>query len=373
MELIFLLLSSLHEPENYMLFQWMIGLILSSAVISLVLCRYLSVLCATLFLYQSTWAVIAMMSRTKGYLGAPGPSRTLLCLMAAISHVSIFTTLFSLLFVKFRHLTKMVHALSYFGGVNSLYVIIGCVFGFGRFQAGVGYSGLLDYAGMNGCLIALCMLVSAAHAIKGPKNMLHTIIFFLGVLALWLSASSIPYGVLACCFVGYLLCERKFQPLHLAGAMFIPIAIGFGYDGVTLFDSAGRFTAYKVFMSDWWERGHVMFGMGPGSFAALAPSIQTKHNFMINADGGMWAWYWLHSDWLQSFFELGVVGGILIISVYLQSLFKLYRSNESQVFAIACGLGGCALVNYPMKYYVTAFLFGLVVVYANRLEPSENY
>lgn len=190
----------------------------------------------------------------------------------------------------------------------------------------------------------------------------------LQVIAMIISRGSIAWGVLTAAILGYFVCRERFSRRLWVGMglCLIPLLIGFMIEGVQLLDSARRFEAYSIFMNAWWDIGHWALGLGPGSFRALSGVIQKANNFMVNPDGTMWLWPWIHSDWLEGVFTLGFLGGILMLSIFLEILLKLYRKNDQELFAIMCGLGASAIFNYPSKYFVTALLVGLFSVLSYR-------
>ena len=81
----------------------------------------------------------------------------------------------------------------------------------------------------------------------------------------------------------------------------------FLYFNCGLFQSSGRFQMYrftwaaiKVLPVRYW-----LFGVGNGTYYMMGKQIQTMNNFMPMKGGD---WFWLHSDWLQTGFELGILG-----------------------------------------------------------------
>lgn len=186
------------------------------------------------------------------------------------------------------------------------------------------------------------------------------------VIAIALSKTSIAWGVIATGILGYFICKERFSKRLWVGLALclVPILIGFILEGPQLLDSAQRFRAYAIFMSGWWKAGHWMLGLGPGSFRATSKAIQAYTGFMVNADGTMWNWGWLHSDWLELVFTHGILGAILAIGVYLQILIKLYKAHDKSLFAILCCIGASAIFNYPKNYFITFFLSAFFVVLA---------
>ena len=127
-------------------------------------------------------------------------------------------------------------------------------------------------------------------------------------------------------------------------------------------DGSGRWGGYLVFMTEWWNSGHQILGLGMGSFGVMSRSISLKHNFNTFE-----IWPWLHSDWLQTMFELGVVGFILYAVLFVSVSKDLYTKRSSLLFSIWMGLGASALIDFPIRYFPMAFIDCLVAVKSKRL------
>ncbi len=230
---------------------------------------------------------------------------------------------------------------------NSLYVIWGYFGEWGRLKYGFGWAGFLDYAGMNGVMIALGILSFY------PLTPIKSVGLVVSVLAIVLSRSSIPYGVLGVCLAARLFQERKAWVVW----GFLPIFAGWIAERGRFFkpDGSGRFSAYGVFMSDWWSQGRILFGQGLCSFRELGHVIQSRHAFNLHE-----IWPWLHSDWLQCVFELGVIGFLLYACLFVQTAKKLY--NDRLLFPIFIGLGAAGVLDFPIRYFPMAFLATLLTV-----------
>jgi len=251
-----------------------------------------------------------------------------------------------------------IYALSF---SNAVYVIFNAVF-FPVSIGNHGFTGFILNASMNGCLIA----VGAATAIK-EKAWLGLCII---VIAVTLSLSSVPIGVLCVSLSAYLICRLRGKGV-LKWLLVVAVAsliCGLVSSGEYLFNSAGRFEAYKIFMTEWWQRGMILFGTGIGTFQAMAPQMQAKYNFMMQQNGEGHYWPSMHSDWLQCLFELGVVGLILYIALFYKTMKTLYENNEGVSFSVLAGIGSTALFNYPFRYAV----FGVIAVYIVRLSGTTT-
>jgi O-antigen ligase len=198
------------------------------------------------------------------------------------------------------------------------------------------------------------------------------------IIAVVLSMSSVAWGALTVIIVASALHAYRIKPRVIATGMVLvslSLVVLYLWQGAQGYDSARRFEAYRIFMGEWWEhQDHVVFGFGPGSFPALNRLIQTKHHFMIEKDV-MWNWLWLHSDWLQSAFELGVVGCCLYVTTAISVLWHLWRTQSiigRDLFAMASGLCATAALNYPARYFICAFLMMFVAVASRRIGGTRE-
>jgi O-antigen ligase len=142
-----------------------------------------------------------------------------------------------------------------------------------------------------------------------------------------------------------------------------------------MINSSQRFDAYKVFMKYLYHHGMVTFGAGLGSLRVYAPTVQSESGFMVTFnESGLkgWIWQWLHSDFLQSWFELGVIGFLLVLLIYIHSIIIAYRRGDQELFSLGLGLGIAAAVNYPCRYFSTAFLVVYFLVQSLRLDESNR-
>lgn len=248
--------------------------------------------------------------------------------------------------------------------INSVYVILGHYYKFGYLPEGVGVSGLLNYAGLNGCLVAASLPFTIM--VFKPRKYLYPLLL-LPLSAIILSKSSVPYGVL------FLSVTGMFLPKINKGFLFILLILlalifltAYRLEGNNLFNSAYRIDAYKVFIKEWIYLANIkkhiyFFGTGPGTFFVLGREIQQKTGFMMNQSGGN-SFYWtlMHNDFLQAIFETGFIGALLGFLVILKVCFHYFYTNR---YAFGCALGflGTMLFNYPLRYMLT-LTFGVTLI-----------
>lgn len=118
----------------------------------------------------------------------------------------------------------------------------------------------------------------------------------------------------------------------------------------------GRFKVWGFMMRFWHERASHWFGFGLGTQELFAPAVQNAHNFMK----GSW-FIWMHNDWLQILFELGIVGLALWAWVAWDILRDAYKQKSSAVFASLVSLCFMMCFNFPLHQPESVF-FGLLLV-----------
>lgn len=359
-----------HNGISYMGVQWCLGFALISLFIAFKVWERAGILPASLFSYLSLSSIYKI--GVPDPLMAANPQLQMSLTTGALSAL-VFMLGFVFFFLYFNSLEDAAirRMLNWSTVANSIYVIVGAIGGWGRLSQGVGVSGFLDYSGMNACLVAIGI------PFIGGSPLLKVAFYSLALVAIILSKSSIPYGVLVVVVVSYIISRftvidvfgdllsrtRKTAQLLwgcLTGLAITTVLVGAAYmiEGNRLFDSAKRFEAYRLFFLAWKKDGNLLWGTGPGSFQMLAPIVQMKNNFMVDLTmtHSSYFWLWAHSDWLQSFLENGAIGVILAIVVYVVALLKLYQKDDYQVFAMFSGLGASAIFDYPLRIFIFSFL-----------------
>lgn len=372
-----LLACSIHKNGSYLLLQWCVGLGLGALFIGYRIFQFVGLLPALAFTYTLLNGIYMFGYEFNMYATTSVPAHAQMSLRfnALYSTLSVLCVGLIVTLLTSKERRAILHAVPIFTLANSLYVIIGAVFGFGMLPNGTGYSGLINYAGLNGCLIAIG-IPSFFRYLRGWRVFSSACI---GVcfLAVVLSKSSIPYGVLVVSVTAY-YAHRKRRTLDIneLGVWICgTLLVGVFVERRGLFDSAGRFQAYKVFMSDWLDRGHYLFGNGLGSFIAMSRNIQAKHSFMVNEKGQGFFWSTLHSDWLQTLFELGLVGLVLYSVLFISCARRLWavRSEySSRLLALLMGVAACAVFDYPARYFVLSTLLAFVAVGAYRMNEERR-
>lgn len=121
----------------------------------------------------------------------------------------------------------------------------------------------------------------------------------------------------------------------------------------SFFYIADRWDEYQLAAHFWWENINPWMGAGLGTFQVLGPAMQKWAGRST-----LEVWMSLHSDWLQTIFELGLVGLVLSIWLLFDSIKRADHSTRISLFS-ACLFG---LFYFPMQIpLVTFFLISIIV------------
>lgn len=326
------------------------------------------------FLYFSLNALYTSVFRGNHFTGSPEHVRNFLSVQGLIFLSSLF--LFSLTLLPQK---RRLYLRDLFGGlclVNSVLVLYGWATGSGFLPQGNGYSGLIDYAGMNGCLIAISYPLFISLILR--LDFIYFLpTFFIPILAIFLSNSSVAWGAFLLGVIGTIVQMNWGRHKWLAAtitACFCAFVLGFVriFD-VNLFTDGQRFKAYKLFMSMWWEKLPTITGTGPGTFIVLGPEIQIKTKWLVDQTGENVSTFFtfMHSDFLQVMFENGFIGFFLVVIIFLRSLYLSYRKNPA-TFSALLAYGGVAALNFPLRYFLTALLGASLLTLKNKKYESKD-
>lgn len=376
---ILLVLSSLHLPGEYLKTQWFLGSLGLGILFCRGLSRYVGILPRiTLFYFiaRIAWVTCYVDNQFSTY-----DELVRMQIYFCASHfgflLGLIVPLMFLIPLGFRrqYQNNIGEAIGYFGVLNSMYVIAGWVWGVGILPNGIGYSGFLNYAGLNGALIA-CTVPYQRYLKDGHQ--LWAGVFTLA--AICLSKSAIPFGVLWMVWLATWWAYSRFSIWKSARVALVtsPVLIAALWilNPGPLFTSAGRFPMYRVFLKHWWDNANHWVGFAPGAFIALAEKIQilTGFNVTPRADGTLliFAYTNMHSDWGQMLFENGYIGVLLVACCVIESLMNLLVDKRIE-FASLVGFVACAVFSAPTRNFpfaivgAYAFLMGLAPVERQRI------
>lgn len=154
------------------------------------------------------------------------------------------------------------------------------------------------------------------------------------VISIFTIARSLPIAVFACVVGSFFIFNRRFK----FAALGVPLifALGFLLKGKLFLESNGRTIVWHTSFHYFVDHVSLWSGAGLGSFYLIGQAL-TNGQFI-----------WLHSDWLQLGFELGVLGLFLIVVMYADALWK--ARHRVDLFAALVGFGVFGLANMPLRY-----------------------
>lgn len=155
---ILFLLFSLHPGGDYIHWQWAACI----SVTSIPICSWIRKRTSTAFSLLCAYCIVRSSFTVFPLINVFNKGgdvyRLNVSMASAVGFISAAVLMACFLLSKRSWYKQMIPAIAAYGVINSVYVIAGYCFGFGKFPMGVGYSGFLDYSGMNGGLIAICTI-----------------------------------------------------------------------------------------------------------------------------------------------------------------------------------------------------------------------
>lgn len=115
-----------------------------------------------------------------------------------------------------------------------------------------------------------------------------------------------------------------------------------------------RFPTYKMNIKFLLDRPIAnIVGTGTGTYEKIGPSLQKAMNIMPGPEKFLWA----HSDWLQIWFENGLIGLFLVIGTGCVAFLRAIKSKDRWWAGVSlAGYGAGMVFNFPCHLAVHAFL-----------------
>lgn len=287
---------------------------------------------------------------------------------------------FSFLLALFLYASRNRRSFAAYGMITaSVFVILDCAIVFLQLLFSSHHcslentcGGLVGNPSMNACFLVVLLPLALKTLDPIPRGVACLAV----LLAVLISKASIPLGLLAamaCLFAIFAASKRTI----LIAASFTPLVLALGAHmlGKEFLNSGDRVFMWSFFLSKWNIPANWIAGTGWGTFGVF--SINLQHAFHVRENG--W-WIWLHNDWLQTMFETGLTGALLLVATYLRALYLLAR-EQLRHEAVALGLYGLMMAgNYPTHLAPTALFgcwIGVLALTANRktfdLKPPPTH
>lgn len=119
-------------------------------------------------------------------------------------------------------------------------------------------------------------------------------------------------------------------------------------------EDQGRFKMWGHVWTHFWESPHRAFGFGAGTAYQLIPWLQQELGLDPSGSGGMFTY--LHNEYLQGLFELGIVGMALVIGLGWLAAYRAFRRKDAHGFAFLCALVPASFGFFPFRHDTIALL-----------------
>lgn len=181
----------------------------------------------------------------------------------------------------------------------------------------------------------------------------YYIIKIIPVIAIFITTSSVGiFGMIFSFIVYFAIKNKKILPLILP--TLICVGASYFFIGKNFFSSSTRVGQWILSFNWWKQHANPYLGTGVGTYFGFGPLIQSinkyelKGGYFVNA----------HNDWLQIGFELGLIGLILSVVLFIDLLKK--SKNSPWLFASIATYAFVSGMNMPLRYPITA-LAGLMM------------
>jgi hypothetical protein len=241
-----------------------------------------------------------------------------------------------------------------------------------------GSTGFLPNISMGPSMLAMLLPITVWRTLDRTvsKNMR---IFYgasaaLFIILTYIEQSSISYAAIVASQATLIFCVLSiifgfWRSALVAGALvalMIPVGIIFD-DEWAGFLSISRFQFWPMYFNWWKENASLLFGTGTGTFRHIGPVIQT----LKQKDVGEW-WLWAHNDWLQILFEVGILGALASLSLFITCIVRAYRAYMFELVAALVAMLVVMAGNYPLRLAEFATLVMLLLAGAMKLGPARR-
>jgi len=276
---------------------------------------------------------------------------------------STHSTLLMVLFVSAvaaLKLERLRGLLTYLGVIN----FFNCLYVIYQFATRLDYfisGGFLWNASINASFIAVFWSVLQHRLRPGWPRWVNLGVTWLAVLC---SGSSI--GLLAF-LLSLVFYYRKWG--HYVFILWATLCGGMYYFiESSLLSSSGRFKVWSDLLTWHWKEFNLIFGSGNGTFQVWSVNIQkTLGTFDENN-----TWLWMHNDWAQIYFDLGILGTVLAMGFYISTV----RGAPKYLMPSLIAFIPVSFFNWPLhepRFAVaSAILFAASIKKARLMRPLPD-
>ncbi len=192
----------------------------------------------------------------------------------------------------------------------------------------------------------------------GISENLKIILSLILSIAILITTSSIGIGGLLLGIYFYLLIRKKWIYISIPTLIAI-VAVILYHDQI--FYAEGRFKII-AFQYDAFFRAYIdpWTGSGFGTYGAIGPWLQKVFHFPV-INGKYYSYPNMHSDFFQIFFEMGIIGGVIVILIYLKLVIINLYDKRFWLLTSIIVYGAVSVLNMPARYLPSACL-GLLLL-----------
>lgn len=353
--------ATLHRGEDYISFQYSVGLALCAIPIAISAAKKLGTLFGIFCGYTTVHSVNGITNFYGKNTHLPMELQNQVSITTAFSFLYAIIIFLCVLLMDKKYRRYLRLSFAAISVINGLYAIHSYYTGF-RLPGGYGWTSLLDYCGMSATMTALGLAFILPSTLKISVDLVvRALAVSVAVAGIVLSKSAIPFVVVGVIAAAHLLSINRRRFLAPASMLFAVLLSGYLCVGTKMINSSGRFQAYGVFLRFLKSEKRLLFGTGLGTLKDYAMTAQSRESFMMGERGG-WIWDKLHSEVIQLWFEMGIPALVLAVIIYFQCLARLYKVKDYNMMAFGAGLAVALCVNYPLRYFTTSLMAALFLV-----------
>lgn len=220
---------------------------------------------------------------------------------------------------------------------------------------------MLSNSAIDASFIA-CLLPVAFMNMKDKETRNKGMMFLVVMIsAIITSKSSTGLGAIGVAAAAFLFMEYGLRSLVIIAPLGASITVFSKlFLGNELLNSNGRFNIWKMSFDFFWKETHHFIGAGIGTFFMWGPEIQ-RHN----SPGDPALFCWMHNDWLQVLFEMGIIGLAGLIILYSFLLHASWKKKNS-LFPMICTYGFIGLTQMPLRAFPFQLLGACLIMLSFR-------
>ncbi len=379
----FISLSAFHTGYDQYRCHTALALVLGAFFLLAPLSRRVGITGALFFSYVVATSVCVFSWKTSPYAEFDFSTVTdmsapiaILCIesVVAASLVFFLLTTVPVLFFRKPELEACKFAFAFICAADSVWMIA-------NWCLGNHVCGVCDASSVDACFVAMSYPLLVIHPSKrpyDPLNLMSVRKFFpfavfealcvvLPLVAIGVSKSSTGYGAILVVGGIWALTRYGVKRVSLVSlALAAPaILLGRVLCGSDLFNDSHRFAIWSTTLAYWRANLDVWTGAGLGSFAWFGPRILQK----TASYPGDSLVIWMHNDFAQTAFDLGLAGLALLLVYYFRRLVDCFRNKPAWLTCSWGALGFVGLFQMPTKLGVTAFFTAIL---CRLVSPTER-